>query len=159
MLRLPCPHCGGTNRVDDRDLGHSVQCAHCRVDFVAADTLPPPTRGEYDPADDRFASPPRPDGSGLAVASALLGIGAIVTSVCCGAGAVLGLGGMITGFGGLRSRARGWAVLGLMLSLTGLILSVGVMVVGVGVNIIQESNTPPLPADGTKPPFFVPLKK
>ena len=143
MPRVVCPSCGTPDRLPDTAVGREVECRRCRTAFVAE---PAPDAA---PGDRR----PRPnDGSGAAVGSLVLGVTSVCTAPFCGAGAVFGLGGLVTGFGGLRSRRRGASVAGLVFSLTGLILSVGVVVFfAAAMSAINR----PIPArpDGTQPPF------
>ena len=126
------------------ELGREVECRRCRTAFFADESRP-------DRRDDR----PReatPDGSGFALGSLLLGLGSIFTFPLCGAGAVFGLGGLLTGFGGLQSRRRGMSIAGLVFSLAGLILSVG-MIGLIGILMSATSRPVPPKADGTQPPF------
>ena len=141
MPRIECPTCGTPDRADDRDLGKEWQCRRCRTAFVAEEVAPPPDRSP--PADTA--------GRSAAVSSLLLGIGSVLASMCCGAGAVFALGGLATGFGGLQSRSRPLAITGLVLSTIGLVLSVSVLAFW-GISLSAQRDLPPRP-DGTQPPF------
>ena len=141
MPRIECPTCGTPDRADDRDLGKEWECRRCRTAFVAEPVAPPPDR------------PPPPDaaGRGAAVSSLLLGLGSVFTFMCCGAGAVFALGGLVTGFGGLRSRNRPLAVIGLVLSTAGLMLSLNTVAFWT-ISLSAQRDLPPRP-DGTQAPF------
>lgn len=140
MPRIECPACGTPDEVPDRDLGKEVECRRCRTGFVAEEVAPPRDRATA-----------RPDGSGAAVSSLLLGIGSVVTAPCCGAGAVFGLGGLLTGLAGLNSRSRTVGVFGMVLSTLGLALSLAVMAFFAVVSTAQKDV--PAKPDGTQPPF------
>ena len=141
MPRIECPTCGTPDRADDRDLGKEWECKRCRTAFVAAPVAPPPDR------------PPPTDGPGrgAAISSLLLGLGSVFTAVCCGAGAVFALGGLVAGFGGLQSRNRPVAVAGLVLSTAGLMLSLGITAL-VSITMAAQRDPPARP-DGTQAPF------
>ena len=141
MPRIECPTCGTPDRADDRDLGKEWECRRCRTAFAAEPVAPPPDR------------PPAADGPGrgAAVSSLMLGLGSVFTALCCGAGAVFALGGLVTGFGGLQSRSRPLAVVGLVLSTVGLMLSLG-MVALLAVSVSAQRDLPTRP-DGTQAPF------
>jgi hypothetical protein len=141
MPRIECPTCGTPDRADDRDLGKEWECRRCRTAFVAEAVAPPPDRPP--PADQA--------GRGAAVSSLLLGLGSVFTAACCGSGVVFALGGLVTGIGGLQSRSRPLAILGLLLSTVGLVLSVG-MVAYIAINTMAVRDMPDKP-DGTRPPF------
>lgn len=141
MPRIECPACGTPDAVPDRDVGKEVECRRCRTPFLAEPVAPPP------PPPARGA-----DGSGAAVSSLLLGIGSVAASPCCGAGAVFALLGLATGYGGLQSRSRSLAVLGLVLSTAGLVISVGVLVLFGIASSAAQREVPPKP-DGTRAPF------
>jgi hypothetical protein len=81
----------------------------------------------------------------------MLGLGSVCTSLCCGAGAVFALGGLVTGFGGLRSRSRPLAVVGLVLSTAGLMISLNAVAFW-SISISAQRDLPPRP-DGTQAPF------
>jgi hypothetical protein len=140
MPRIECPVCGTPDRVEARDLGKEWECRRCRTAFAAEEVAPPPDRPTNDGP-----------GRGSAVSSLLLGLGSVLASPCCGAGAVFALGGLVSGFGGLRSRSRSLAVFGLVLSTVGLVLSIG----AIAFWAIAASAQQELPArpDGTRPPF------
>lgn len=141
MPRVECPACGTPDTVPDRDLGKEVECRRCRTGFVAEEVAPPSDRPVA-----------RPDGSGAAVSSLLLGVASVPTAVCCGAGLMFALGGLVTGFGGLQSRRRGVAVFGMVLSAAGLALSIGVMTPFAVSSTAAQKEVPPKP-DGTHAPF------
>ena len=108
---------------------------------MAEPVAPPPDR------------PPSPDGPGrgAAISSLMLGLGSVFTALCCGAGAVFALGGLVTGFGGLQSRSRPVAIVGLVLSTAGLMLSLGMLAV-MTISLSAQRDLPPRP-DGTQAPF------
>lgn len=141
MPRIECPTCGTPDRADDRDLGKEWECRRCRTAYVAEPVAPPP---------DRPASSDGP-GRGAAVSSLMLGLGSVLTSACCGSGAVFALGGLVTGFGGLQSRSRPLAVVGLVLSTAGLILSIGMMVF-LGISMSAQRDVP-VKQSGVQAPF------
>jgi predicted Zn finger-like uncharacterized protein len=147
MPRTECPNCGTPDRIDARDLGREVECRRCRTAYFAEEVATARDRRPLAAAADT-----RNDGSGAAVSSLLLGLGAVLTWPLCGAGAVLGLGGLVTGFGGLHSRRRGYSIAGLVLSLIGVILSIGMLGFFSMVLSAVGRPLPPNP-DGTRPPF------
>ncbi len=142
MIRIACPQCGTPDRVDERDEGREVECRRCRTAYMAEPVETPR---------DELPTPARNDGGGAAVYSLLLGIASVLTSPCCGAGAIFGLGGLITGFGGLQSRRRVASIFGLILSTAGLFLSLGIIAI-VATAASSNRDVPPKP-DGTQAPF------
>ena len=96
-------------------------------------------------------TPARSDGSGAAVYSLILGIASVLTSPCCGAGAIFGLGGLVTGFGGLQSRNRIASIFGLILSTAGLCLSLAA--IAIFATAASANREVPTKPDGTQAPF------
>ncbi len=141
MPRIECPTCGTPDRADDRDLGKEWECRRCRTAYLAEPVAPPADR-----------PPPRDaNGRGAALSSLLLGLASVASALCCGAGMMFALGGLATGFGGLRSRSRPLAVAGLVFSTAGLMLSLGVMAF-FAISQAADREVPARP-DDTKPPF------
>jgi len=141
MPRIECPTCGTPDRVEDRDLGKEWECRRCRTAYLAEPVAPPP---------DRPAAPDGP-GRGAAISSLMLGLGSVAASACCGSGVVFALGGLVTGFGGLQSRSRPLAVVGLVLSTAGLVLSIAMMAM-LGISALAQKDLPPR-TDDTHAPF------
>ena len=85
----------------------------------------------------------RPDGSGAAVSSLLLGIASVATALCCGAGLMFAIGGLASGYGGLQSRRRVVSILGLVFNTAGFALNLGVMALFAVTSAAAQKEVPP----------------
>jgi len=151
MFRSVCPTCAEPSRFDDTREGREVECPRCRSPFVAK-----PER-RYEDNDEPRNRAPKPDGSGYATLSLVIGLVGIPSSACCGVGAVLGLGGLLAGYAGLQSRFRSLSILGMMLNLAAIVLSIGAVTVFIVTQSAVDRDVPPAP-DGTQAPFVANAK-
>lgn len=166
MPRIFCPTCGSVLQVTVAMIGGDVQCGNCQAVFVAREG-PPARRSsrradDDDDYDDEPRSRRRTGGTnGLALASMVLGIIAIVIEipslatslfgvVCCCAmplawighaiGGLAAVIGLVLGVVGLKPPGKGMAIAGLITSglsllcaLGGIVLSIlGIALIGAG---------------------------
>lgn len=178
MPRIFCPTCGSVLQVTAAMIGGDVQCGSCQAVFVAREG--PPSRRSSRPSDDDDDRPSRRRSrdddyeddeprsrrrgggtNGLAIASMVLGILAIVIEipslatslfgvVCCCAmplawighafGGLAAVIGLVLGVVGLKPPGKGMAIAGLITSglsllcaLGGIVLSIlGIALIGAG---------------------------
>jgi len=191
MPRISCPTCGSVLQVTAAMIGGDVQCGSCQAVFVAREGRPsgrssrrPPDEEEDRPSrrrrreDDDDEEPRRQTGgtNGLAIASMVLGIIAIVIEipslatsvfgvVCCCAmplawighafGGLAAMIGLVLGIVGLKPPGKGMALAGLITSglsllcaLAGIVLSIlGFALIGAA-----NANNPPI-NNPNNPPF------
>jgi len=145
-VRILCPECRSEIAIEASDVGSEVECERCSSRFVPqrSDILAEPRQGGD--------GPQRPEKSGSAVWSLILGFLAIFLTPCFGFGGLLGLPGFILGYSGLQSRQRGMSIFGMLLSLMSIILSISIIVFLVFGAMQQIEEVPPKP-NGTRAPF------
>ena len=145
-VRILCPECRSEIALEARDIGTEVECERRSSRFVPqrSDILAEPRRG--------YGEPQRPEKSGSAIWSLILGFLAIFLSPCFGFGGLLGLPGFILGYSGLQSRLRGISIFGMLMSLIGIIFSISIILFFVIGTMQQIEEVPPKP-NGTRAPF------
>jgi hypothetical protein len=161
-VRVICPACDAELEIGAEHIGEEVECGSCLKTFVASearserqpskrrrprddeedddDRLRRRRRSRRSESDDDYDYRPSRasnGGSGLAVASLVLGILSLPMACCCGLFSLpCTIGATITGAIALkRPEGKGMAIAGLILGIAGLALSVVMVVIGIGMNL------------------------